>query len=55
LVLTLQEKHRLRALQNRALKRIFGPVMEEITDDSSEQIYDLYFSRNWIRVIKKGK
>jgi hypothetical protein len=29
--LTLREKHRLRAFENRVLRRIFGPKRDEVT------------------------
>jgi hypothetical protein len=32
LSLVLKEEHRLRVLENRVLRRIFGPKREEITD-----------------------
>jgi hypothetical protein len=31
--LTLREEHRLRVYENRVLRRIFGPKMEEVVGD----------------------
>jgi hypothetical protein len=31
--LTLREEHRLRELENRALRRIFGPMKDEVTGE----------------------
>jgi hypothetical protein len=46
----LREEHRLRALENRVLKRIFGPKRDEITSDLrklyNEEFNDLYTSPN---------
>jgi hypothetical protein len=31
--LTLREEHRLRVFENEVLRRIFGPVIEEVAED----------------------
>jgi hypothetical protein len=31
--LTLREEHRLRVFENRVLRRIFGPKMDEVTEE----------------------
>jgi hypothetical protein len=42
--------------ENRALWKMFGPKRDEVTGDwrklRHEELYDLYFSPNIIRVIK---
>jgi hypothetical protein len=57
--LTLREEHRLRVFENRVLRGIFGPKRDEVTGEwrrlHNEELYDLYFSQNIIRVIKSGK
>jgi hypothetical protein len=56
--LTLKEEHRLRVLENRVFRKIFGPKMEEdrswrkLHDD---ELHDLYSSPNIVRVIKSRK
>jgi hypothetical protein len=45
---TLREQRRLRVLENRVLKRTFGPGMEEVVGGCR----NLYSSSNIIRVIK---
>jgi hypothetical protein len=53
--LILREERRLRVLENRVLRRIFGPKRDEVTGEwrrlHNEELYDLYSSPN-IRVIK---
>jgi hypothetical protein len=45
----------LKALQNRVLGKKFGPMREEVTEEwrklHNEELYDLFFSQNTIRVI----
>jgi hypothetical protein len=56
LYLILREKHRLKVLQNRVLRRIFGPKEEEVAGGwrrlHNEELHNLYTSPNIIRVIK---
>ena len=51
----LREERSLRVFENRVL-RIFGPEMDEVIGESrklhNEELNDLYFSLNIIRVIK---
>jgi hypothetical protein len=53
---TLREEQRLRVLENRVLRRIFGPKRDEATGEwrrlHNEELDDLYSSPNIIRVIK---
>jgi hypothetical protein len=46
--LTLREEHRLRAFENRVLRRIFGPKRDEVTGEwrklHNEELRDLYSS-----------
>jgi hypothetical protein len=53
--LTSREERRLRVFENRALRRIFGPKREEVTEECRrlhEKLNDLYSTPNIIRVIK---
>jgi len=54
--LTLREERRLRVFENRVLMRIFGPKRDEVTGECrklhTEELNDLYFSPNIVRVIK---
>jgi hypothetical protein len=54
--LTLREELRLRVLENRVLRRIFGPKTDEVTKEwreiPNEELNDLYFSPNITRLIK---
>jgi hypothetical protein len=46
--LTLKEEHRLRVFENRVLRRIFGPKMDDVTGDwrklHNEELHNLYSS-----------
>ena len=57
--LTLREERRLRVFENRVLRRIFGPKRDEVTRDwrklHNEELNDLYYSPNTVRVIKSGQ
>jgi len=54
--LTLREEHRLRAFENRLLRKIFGPRSDEVTGEwrklHNEVLNDLYYPPNIIRVTK---
>ena len=54
--LTLKEDRRLRVLENRVLRRIFGPKRDEVTREwrklHDEELNDLYSQPNIILVIK---
>jgi hypothetical protein len=54
--LTLMEERRPRVLENRVLRRIFGPKRDEVTGEwrklHNEELHNLYFSPNIIQVIK---
>jgi hypothetical protein len=57
--LTLSEEHRLRAFENRVLKRIFGPKRYGVTGEwrklHSEGLHILYSSPDIIRQIKSRR
>jgi hypothetical protein len=54
--LTLREEHKLRVLENRMLRRIFGPKRDEVTGGwrklHNEELHNLYSSPSIIRMIK---
>ena len=53
--LTLREERRLRAFENRFLRRIFGPRRVEVTGEwrklHNEELNDLYCSPDIVRVV----
>jgi len=55
----LREERRLRAYENRVLRRIIGPRRDEVTGERiklhNEDLNDLYSSPNIVRVIKSGR
>jgi hypothetical protein len=57
--LTLREEQRLRVFENRVLRRVFGPEMEEVTGEwrrlRNKKLDDLYSSSNIIWVIKSRR
>jgi len=57
--LTLREERKLRVFENMVLRRIFGPRREEVTGEwrrlHNEELNDLYFSPNIVRVIKSRR
>ena len=54
--LTPREERRLRVLENRVLKRIFGPKRDEVTGEwrklHNEELSDLYSLPNIVQVLK---
>jgi len=57
--LTLKEERRLRVLENRVLRSIFGPKRDEVTGEwrklNCEELNDLYCAPNIMRVIKSRR
>jgi hypothetical protein len=57
--LTLWEEHRLKVIQNRALRRTFGPKRGEIIGGSknlyNEELHNLYFSLSVIRKLRSRR
>jgi sorting nexin-29 len=57
--LTLRVEQRLRAFENRVLRRIFGPKRNKVTGDwrrlHNEELADLYSSPNIMRIIKSRR
>jgi hypothetical protein len=57
--LILREEHRLRVLENRVLRRIFGPKRDEMTGAwrklHNEELHNLCFSPNITRMIKSRR
>jgi hypothetical protein len=57
--LTLREEQRLRVFENRVLRRIFVPKMDEVTGEwrkmHNEELRDLYSSSSIIRMIKSRR
>jgi hypothetical protein len=57
--LTLREEHRLRAFENKVLRRISGPKRNEVTGGwrklHNEELRDLYSSPNIMRIIKSRR
>jgi hypothetical protein len=53
--LTLREEYRLRVLENRVLRRVFGPKRDEVTGEWRKELRDLYSSPSIIRIIKSRK
>jgi len=57
--LTLNEEHRLRVYENRVMKRILGPKMDEVAGGCRRlhnvELYNLYASSHITKVIKSGR
>jgi hypothetical protein len=57
--LTLREEHRLRAFENRVLRRISGPKRDEVTGEwrklHNGELHNLYSSPDIIRHIKSRR
>jgi len=57
--ITLREERRLRAFENRVVRRIFGPERDKVTRDwrklHNKELNDVYSSPNIVRVIKSRK
>jgi len=57
--LTLREERKMRVFENRVLKRIFGPKMDEVKREwrklHNEELNDLYFSPSSFWVIKSRR
>jgi hypothetical protein len=58
-LLALGEEHRLRVFGNRVMKKVFGLKRYEVTQEwrrlHKEELNDLYFPLNFIRVIKSRR
>ena len=54
--LTMREERRLRAFENGVLRGILGVERDEVTGEwrklHNEELYDLYYSPDIVRVIK---
>jgi hypothetical protein len=53
LVADFEEEHRMRMLENRVLRRIFGPKRDEVTEERRkiyEDLNELYSSPSIVRV-----
>ena len=52
----MREERRLRVLENRVLRRIFGPKKDKVSEKwrklHNEELNDLYCSPNIVRVVK---
>jgi hypothetical protein len=57
--LTLREEHRLKVFENRVLRKIFGPKMDEVMGEwrklHNEELCDLYTLTSIIRIIKSRR
>ena len=58
-LLTLREERRLRVFENLVLSRVFGPKMDEVTEELrkllNEELSDLYSLPNIVRVVKSRR
>ena len=57
--LTLSEEHRLRVIENRMLRRIFGPKRDQVTrrwrELHNEELHNLYSSPSIVRMTKSRR
>jgi hypothetical protein len=57
--LILREEHRLRAFENRVLRRIFGPKGDEVTGEwrklHNEELHNLYSFPDIVRQVKSSQ
>jgi hypothetical protein len=57
--LTLREERRLRVFENRVLRKVFGPKMDEGTGEGrklhNEELNDLYSLPNTVRVVNRDE
>jgi hypothetical protein len=57
--LTVREDHRLRMVENRVLRRVFGPKRDEVTGEwrklHNEELHDFYSSLSIIRITKSKR
>jgi len=57
--LTLSEERRLRVFENRVLRRVFGPMRDEVIGEwrklHNEELRDLYSLSNILRVVKSRR
>jgi hypothetical protein len=57
--LTLREVHRLKLIESRVLRRIFGPKRDEVTGGwrklHNGELHNMYSSPNIIRTIKSRR
>jgi hypothetical protein len=57
--LTLREEHRLRVIENRVLRGIFGPKRDEVIGSwrklHNEELYNLYCLPSIIRIMKSRR
>jgi hypothetical protein len=57
--LTFRKEHRLRVIENRVLRMVFGPKRDEETGEwrklHNKELHDLYSSRSIIRIIKSWR
>jgi hypothetical protein len=55
----LREERRLRVFENRVLRRVFGPKMDEVIGEwrklHNEELNDLYSLPNIVRVVKSRR
>jgi hypothetical protein len=58
-LLTVREEHKLRAFENRVMRRIFGPKRDGVTGGRrklhNEELHNLYPSPSIIRIIKSRR